>query len=134
MGNGQEWIGVDLDGTLAEYLNFQGHENIGAPVEEMKARVLRWHRAGIKVKIFTARVSDKDPADVAQAKFYIKKWLEDNGFPAFEITCIKDYYMTELYDDRAVQVEFNTGKLLGQSTRKHKRLVTEQDNPVDITE
>ena len=131
--NGREWIGVDLDGTLANYSGFQGHELIGEPVEEMKARVLRWHAQDIKVKIMTARVSG-DTADAAQARYYIQKWLEENGFPPFEITCIKDYYMTELYDDRAVQVEFNTGRLLGQSTRKYKRLVTEQEDPVDITE
>lgn len=129
----REWIGVDLDGTLAVYNGVQGHDCIGEPVEEMKERVLRWHEADIKVKIFTARVSG-DAAETAQAKYYIQKWLKENGFPPFEITCIKDYYMTELYDDRCVQVEFNSGKLLGTSTRKYKRLITEQDNPVDITE
>lgn len=129
----REWIGVDLDGTLAVYDGFQGHDKIGAPIPEMIERVLRWHAADIKVKIFTARVSG-DAAEAAQAKYYIQKWLKDNNLPAFEITCIKDYYMTELYDDRAVQVEFNTGALLGVSTRRYKRLVTAQDDPVDITE
>ncbi len=132
--NGREWIGVDLDGTLALYNGFQGHDCIGEVIEPMKERVLRWHDAGIKVKIFTARASG-DVAEVAAAKYHIAKWLETNGFPPFEITSIKDYYMTELYDDRAVQVEFNTGRLIGQSTRKYKRLVTEQgENAVDITE
>jgi hydroxymethylpyrimidine pyrophosphatase-like HAD family hydrolase len=131
--NGVEWIGVDLDGTLAEYNGFQGHDKIGPVIEPMKERVLRWIDAGIKVKIFTARASG-DVAEIAQAKHYISKWLEENGFPALEITNVKDYYMTELYDDRAVQVEFNTGRLIGTSTRKYKRLVTEQEDPVDITE
>lgn len=129
----REWIGVDLDGTLAEYHGFQGHDKIGPPIEAMKERVLRWSESGIRVKIFTARASG-EKAEVEQAKYYILKWLKDNGFPTLEVTNIKDYYMTELYDDRAVQVEFNTGKLLGTSTRKYKQLVTKQDNPVDITE
>ncbi len=129
----REWIGVDLDGCLAEYHGFQGHENIGPPIEAMKERVLRWTAAGIRVKIFTARASG-EVAEIEQAKYYIQKWLKDNGFPTLEITNLKDYYMTELYDDRAVQVEFNTGRLLGTSTRKYKQLVTKQDNPVDITE
>jgi hypothetical protein len=30
---------------------------------------------------------------------------------------MKDFGMIELYDDRAVQVEINTGRLMGQSTR-----------------
>lgn len=130
----REWIGVDLDGTLAHYEGFQGHDLIGPPIQEMKDRVMRWHRADIKVKIFTARVGGYDKAEIARAKHFIEKWLAENGFPPFEITCMKDYYMTELYDDRAVQVEFNTGRLLGVSTRKYKRLVTEQDEAVDITE
>ena len=129
MGNGKSWIGVDLDGTLAEYNGFQGHDLIGEPVPAMKERVMRWHDAGIKVKIFTARVGGDDDdgiAGVARARFYIAKWLDENGFPPFEITCKKDYCMVELYDDRCVQVEFNTGKLLGTSTRRYKRLDPEE--------
>jgi hypothetical protein len=33
------------------------------------------------------------------------------------ITNCKDFAMVELYDDRCVQVEANTGRLIGQSTR-----------------
>ena len=29
------------------------------------------------------------------------------------VTCVKDYEMIELWDDRAVAVEFNTGRYLG---------------------
>jgi len=119
------WIGVDLDGTLAEYKSFQGHENIGKPVPAMLELVRGWLAEDIKVKIFTARVSG-NTADAERARYYVKKWLEDEcGITDMEVTCIKDYYMVELYDDRAVQVEFNTGKLLNESMMHHRRLLKE---------
>lgn len=34
------WIGVDLDGTLAEYHGWQGPDNIGSPVQPMVERML----------------------------------------------------------------------------------------------
>ncbi len=111
------WIGVDLDGTLAEYNGWCGVEDIGEPIPEMMSRVKRWLEQGIKVKIFTARVSG-DRAEAVQSRYYIERWLKLHGLEDLEITCSKDYAMTELYDDRAVQVEMNTGKLVGYSTRK----------------
>lgn len=128
MSDMRGWIGVDLDGTLAEYQGFQGHENIGPPVNKMVERILEWVAEGIPVKIFTARVGDPDVAVAKRAKYYIKKWLKDNGLPDLEITCVKDYGMIELYDDRAVQVEFNTGELVGYSTREHRKIVTDEDD------
>jgi hypothetical protein len=35
------WVGVDLDGTLAEYHGFKGPEHIGKPIPKMVARVKR---------------------------------------------------------------------------------------------
>ncbi len=122
------WIGVDLDGTLSVHRDGQNSpDEIGEPVSAMLERVRGWMEEGISVKIFTARVSG-DKADVRRAKHYIKKWLEENGLGGLEITCIKDYGMVELYDDRAVQVGFNTGELLGDSFRKHRKLVKEDEN------
>ena len=97
------WIGVDLDGTLAEYHGWKGASHIGEPIEPMKERVLKWVAEGKTVKIFTARacVSTQIPP--------IGKWLKLHGFPEFEITNIKDYGMVELWDDRCVQVEPNEG-------------------------
>lgn len=119
----EPWIGVDLDGTLAEYSGLQGHEHIGKPVPAMLQLVKEWLADDIKVKIFTARVSG-DKAESERARYYIKKWLEDEcEITNIEVTCIKDYYMVELYDDRAVQVEFNTGKLLNESNMHQRQLL-----------
>lgn len=106
------WIGVDLDRTLAIYNGWKGPEHIGEPVPLMAARVKRWTEEGIKVKIFTARVSG-EKAEAEQARYYIERWLKKNGFGGLEITCTKDYAMSELWDDRAVHVEANTGIAVG---------------------
>ncbi len=99
------WIGVDLDGTLAEWTGWKGLDNIGKPIPLMLARVKFWLERGITVKIFTARASDE-----ANGIPPIKKWLADNGLPELEITNKKDFDMVELWDDRVIQVVQNTGK------------------------
>ena len=107
----QEWIGVDLDGTLAHYKDWIGPQHIGDPIKPMIDRVKRWINAGKIVKIFTARAS------VSSQIPYVKKWLSDNGLPTLEITNIKDMWMVELWDDRCVQVEQNTGRMIGSISR-----------------
>lgn len=98
------WIGVDLDGTLAEYGTWKGPEHIGAPIPMMMDRVRAWIAAGKTVKIFTARacISDQIPPVVA--------WLERHGLAGIEVTNRKDFTMVELWDDRAIQVVMNTGR------------------------
>lgn len=110
------WIGVDLDRTLAHYDKWVSETHIGAPIPLMLARVKKWIDDGKDVRIFTARVSGerKDPEGI---KIAIQRWCLDHIGVVLKITCEKDRRMLELYDDRAVQVEANTGKLIGYSTR-----------------
>lgn len=107
MNNGG-WIGVDLDGTLAFYDDWRGPEHIGDPVPAMMDRVRAWLTEGVEVRIFTARVSG-DATEAATSLHYIREWLERHGLPDLTVTNVKDYEMLELWDDRAVQVEQNTG-------------------------
>lgn len=100
------WIGVDLDGTLAYYDDNSSIEKVGTPIPDMLALVKKMINNGIRVKIFTARATDPEQLPI------IRKWLETNNLPELEITNIKDYYMIKLYDDRCVQVEKNTGRLI----------------------
>lgn len=102
------WIGVDLDGTLAQYDGWQGVEHVGAPVPAMLARVKEWLRLGGDVRIFTARASVR--SDAAQAIAAIEKWCLQHIGVILPITNCKDYGMVELWDDRAVQVIKNTGQ------------------------
>ena len=108
------WIGVDLDGTLATYDEWRGADHVGDPIKPMVDRVKRWVADGRNVRIFTARVS-VDPGGVALAAIGI--WCQKHLGRVLPVTCVKDYQMLELWDDRAVQVEMNTGELIGRSTR-----------------
>lgn len=107
-GKGRPWIGVDLDGTLAEYHRWMGIEHIGDPVPAMLKRVKAWLAEGVEVRIFTARVCR--PADRRAATRRIGDWCEMHGLPRLPVTNTKDYGMIELWDDRAVQVETNIGR------------------------
>jgi len=98
------WIGVDLDGTLAVHTSWKGDDHIGEPIPAMMERVQKWIKQGKTVKIFTARANNP------KAIPYVKKWLKKHGLGQLEVTNIKDQGMIELWDDRAVRVEKNTGK------------------------
>lgn len=107
------WIGVDLDGTLAEYDGWQGHAVIGAPISPMVERVKRWLDEGREVRVFTARMFDGgDEAQVA-----VREWTREHIGQSLVATCVKDFGMEELWDDRAVSVEPNTGRPLAPSRR-----------------
>lgn len=122
------WIGVDLDGTLAEYDTWKGIGHIGAPVPAMLARVKQWLAAGTAVKLVTARVCalDQDSStneqierlhDLAEFRQAWAAWCHENGLPVLDVTCAKDFQMLELWDDRAIQVIPNTGiPLLDENT------------------
>lgn len=103
------WIGVDLDGTLAHYDHWRGADHIGEPIQPMLTRVQTWLAEGKNVKIFTARMTEphRDGIDVRRR---IQDWCEEHGLPRLEVTNVKDYWMVEVWDDRAVQVIMNTGE------------------------
>lgn len=107
------WIGVDLDGTLAHYGDWQGLFHVGEPVEAMADRVRQWLEEGWTVKIVTARVSIPDP-EQTQARQVIQDWSEKHFGIRLEVTCCKDFGMVELWDDRCVKVEMNTGRVLSK--------------------
>jgi len=100
------WTGVDLDGTLAYYDRMSPYDKVGEPVPAMLALVKELINNGIRIKIFTARAQDPKQRPI------IWKWLKNNGLPELEITNIKDYNMQWLLDDRCIQVERNTGRLI----------------------
>jgi hypothetical protein len=115
------WIGVDLDGTLAVYDGWRGADHIGEPVPAMLARVKAWLAEGRDVRIFTARVwkpSELIPEFQARAREAdaardaIVRWCQQHVGRPLAVTCMKDYSMIELWDDRAVQVIPNTGVAL----------------------
>jgi len=102
------WIGVDLDGTLARYEGF-GDGLIGPPVPAMLTRVQEWLRRGYQVRVVTARAGTRE--GVKQ----VERWLQTHGLEGVDATDRKDYDMIELWDDRAVRVEANTGRRISAS-------------------
>jgi hypothetical protein len=100
------WIGVDLDGTLAHYEGYGDGKVIGEPIQPMLDRVRLWLAENKKIKIFTARVAYRNE----EQRQLIKEWCLKHIGQELEVTCMKDQGMRELWDDRAVSVEKNTGK------------------------
>lgn len=128
------WIGVDFDGTLATYDAWRGSSHTGEPIAPMIERVKAWLADGHEVRVFTARVwphtqvlrpdqampvidSDERSVQAFGAACAIAEFCREHIGQVLPITCVKDYGMIELYDDRAVQVRMNTGELVGESTR-----------------
>ena len=116
------WIGVDLDGTLAEYHGWVGADHIGKPVPKMVDRVVKWISDGKWVQIMTARVNPSKGVEAEISRKAIDKWVLKHIIPrlpfylrepwpiSIPITHEKDFNMVELWDDRCVQVIPNTGK------------------------
>ena len=117
----QGWVGVDLDGTLAHYDHWRGVNHIGEPIPAMLERVKCWLAEGQEVRIFTARVSG-EYADLAT--IYIEDWCWTHLGQKLPITNVKDFAMITLFDDRCVQVETNTGRLIGAATEAARKETT----------
>ena len=100
------WIGIDLDGTLATYQRWEGSDHFGDVLEPMKIRIQQWLDNQIEVRIFTARASQEKNIAPLQA------WLVEQGLGELAVTNTKDYDLLQIWDDRAVEVEANTGNIL----------------------
>lgn len=107
------WIGVDLDGTAAHYSKWGNLLDIGEPVWPMIYRINDWIRDGYEVRIMTARIAPPYVPDTLtreDVERAIQNWTEEHTGYRLAVTCSKDLNMIELWDDRAVQVEPNTGE------------------------
>lgn len=123
----QGWVGVDLDGTLAQYDGWMGEDVIGEPVEKIVDLVRILLKERVKVKIFTARASDGRDTN------YITRWARVHLGEALEVTNVKDLKCIAILDDRAVSVESNTGRWVSLSSEWRKLLhsLGYEENPVD---
>lgn len=92
-----EWVGVDLDGTLAMAWNpSMGLSEIGDPIWENVEKLKAVVSAGYKAIVHTARPwSDYEN---------IKHWLTHYDIPFKEIQCGKPLYAAYI-DDRAVRAD-----------------------------
>lgn len=100
---------VDLDGTLAVQKTNGYEREIGEPISPMIEIIKEEIKNGAEVKIFTARASDwTDELE----KLDIERFCVKHFGRVLPITALKEHYIDVYYDDRAIRVEKNTGKLL----------------------
>jgi len=117
------WIGVDLDGTLARYDGWRGEDHIGEPLAPMVDHVRKLLLEGNEVRIFTARASSHGRTIERRAQNInlIQNWCMEHIGVCLPVTSDKDFGMIMLYDDRATQVEFNTGRILTPVLRTEEK-------------
>ena len=111
------WIGCDLDGTLAEYTGWKGWQHIGKPIQPMVDRLKRYMSRGLTVKIWTARCSKvslaRSNVTFEQMEQVIQDWTEIVFGKRLEVVTEKDCDMLFCFDDSVMQVEPNTGNIIG---------------------
>jgi hypothetical protein len=107
-----QWVGFDLDGTLATYDGYKGDNVVGDPIPAMVERVRVLLEQGVEVRIFTARAPH--PA--------IRRWCTEHIGKSLAITNKKDPGMIAFFDDRGVGVERNTGRVFSQANLKQVEL------------
>lgn len=103
-----QWVGVDLDGTLAFYDEYRGDDHVGVPIPAMVKKVKEWLDEGVDVRILTAR--KPHPA--------IRRWCNIHLGKVLPITSEKNSGMIALYDDRAVGVKRNEGIVFSKENEK----------------
>ena len=106
------WIGVDFDRTLSVYRTSEGRLYFGPPVPAMLERVKEWVALGHDVRIFTARIAVNSNLLRNQIIQGLHNWTETYVGKALPVTNVKDQDMWVIFDDRALQVERNTGIIL----------------------
>lgn len=112
------WIGFDLDGTLAHNECGWRHDwrNIGQPIGPILELVKKYLAEGRDVRIFTARVDGNwmgEKVAVSEVRKTIEDWCLLHIGKVLPITNRKDTHMEVLFDDRAIHVERNTGRIIG---------------------
>lgn len=103
-------IAVDLDGTLAHHSDSFDVKTIGKPIGPMMDRVKQWLAEGHEVVIFTARIGHEG------AFPHIKKWLREHELDHLRVTNVKSPDFHEIWDDKAISVEKNTGRVMGRKS------------------
>jgi hypothetical protein len=90
------WIGVDLDGTLAEEQDPFDPLTIGRPVPEMVRKVRQAVEDGVEVRVFTARLADKRLRD--RIKQAIRDYTREHIGRELDSTNEKDPGLREIWD------------------------------------
>ena len=101
------WIGVDLDGTLAEEQDPFDPLTIGKPVPEMVEKVKKALEDGVEVRVFTARLADEKLRGQIREK--IREYTREHIGRELDSTSEKDPGLREIWDDKARRVRKDEG-------------------------
>ena len=108
-----QWIGFDLDGTLAHHGEGEWDGGVGRPIKPMIDILKNYIAEGVECRIVTARVASCHPEQERYDQTVIvREWIKEQVGRELPVTSEKDFEMVVLYDDRAIQVEKNTGRLV----------------------
>ena len=107
-------IAIDLDGTLAEAEEPYDPTRIGKPIPKMVNLVRKLIKQGKKVVIITARMNTQvhTKRQLIFTRKLIEHWAKKYIGKALPCTAEKHHSMAVIYDDRAIQVIPNTGKIV----------------------
>jgi hypothetical protein len=95
---------------------------IGDPIPNVVNRMKKYLREGKIVKIFTARVGPPTTdSEVTQFIYALDTWCNKVFGHTLPVTCTKDRFVQEIWDDRAIQVVPNTGEILQDTVEMLKR-------------
>lgn len=129
---------LDLDGTLVE----NRWPELGAWMPGAKEAILTFHKAGIKLVVFSARLNPYDPwtsqprdkAEVAIAKQGVRRLLDDAGFHFVDIWSSPGKPGASVYiDDRAERYHGRPGSWKALTQKVMLRLGMEDpETPVTI--
>jgi hypothetical protein len=114
------WIGFDFDSTLAMYHDHP--EKLGKPISGVIKIAKSYIKRGITCKVFTARAKDASSAQIKRIQDWTQKYLGKR----LAVINEKDPFMIALYDDKAIQVEPNSGKVLGKEPKFLKAFGTHE--------
>lgn len=128
------WVGVGFDRVLVQYEHWRGGQHIGEPIPEMVELVRGLLQNGVDVRIVTSRihplvhVSGSSPGNFATVQAVtpdasckeatenaarIRQWCMEVFGQTLPITTQINPSMRTFYSDKAIQVESNTGVLVG---------------------
>lgn len=119
-----EKIAVDFDGVLVECIPYDVDyipDKFGEPIPMMIERVKRWLAEGKEIVIFTARVHPSNPEEAEIARSAIQRFCLNTFGMILEVTCMKSPKITRFYDDLAVTVEKDTGRILTPGFDKEEK-------------
>ena len=94
------WIGFDWDNTL--------RKKDGKPIKAMVEEAKRLLNLGYDVRLFTACAYDATPLQYENMRDWCKKYLGKH----IPIQAHKDHNLFCFFDDKAISIEKDTGRIL----------------------